>query len=185
VSRPHSGPSGGIHSTDYSACTSSALGWPHGEYPRSFSLVCLVPSRARCESRWALSGYLTKNSQKLSAHGSKCQWEILFLNFRMMSSTYSPVKHRWMYVCYESFANHTNSRIQPAIVRGNISTSEEHVKKTCEILCAVGLGRADLWSNPEFCQFRGGFDIVLTDPGQDLHSLVGVSIPSHSRMSLC
>lgn len=90
-----------------------------------------------------------------------------------------------MYVWYKSLTDHTNSGKQPAIVRGDISTREEHVKKTCEILCAVGLGRADLWFNPEFRQFREGFDIVLTDPGQDLHSLIGVSIPSRSGMSLC
>ena len=68
--------------------------------------------------------------------------------------------------------------MQPAIVRGDISTREEHIKKTCEILCAVGLGRADLWSNQEFRQFREGFDIVLTGPRQDLYSLVGVSVLS-------
>jgi len=43
-------------------------------------------------------------------------------------------------------------------------------------MCAVGLGRADLWSNPEFRQFREGFDIVLTNLDQDLHSLIGVFI---------
>ena len=42
-------------------------------------------------------------------------------------------------------------------------------------MCAVALGRADLWSNPEFRQFREGFDIVLTNPNQDLYSLIGVS----------
>jgi len=42
-------------------------------------------------------------------------------------------------------------------------------------MCAVALGRADLWFNPEFRQFREGFDIVLTNLDQDLHSLIGVS----------
>jgi len=42
-------------------------------------------------------------------------------------------------------------------------------------MCAVALGRADLRSNPEFLQFRQGFDIVLTGPDHDLHSLIGVS----------
>lgn len=43
-------------------------------------------------------------------------------------------------------------------------------------MCAVGLGRADLWSNPEFHQFREGFDVALTDVDQDLHSLIGVFV---------
>jgi len=42
-------------------------------------------------------------------------------------------------------------------------------------MCAVALGRADLWSNPEFRQFREGFDVVLTNLDHDLHSLIGVS----------
>lgn len=66
---------------------------------------------------------------------------------------------------------------QPAIIRGDISSREEHIAKTCQIMCAVGLGRADLWSNPEFRQFREGFDIVLTNINQDLHSLIGVCFP--------
>ena len=45
-------------------------------------------------------------------------------------------------------------------------------------MCAVALGRADLWSNPEFRQFREGFDVVLTTVNQDFHSLIGVPISS-------
>ena len=44
-------------------------------------------------------------------------------------------------------------------------------------MCAVALGRADLWSNPEFRQFREGFDVVLTNLDEDLHSLIGVFVP--------
>lgn len=72
------------------------------------------------------------------------------------------------------FLNSVNFQTQPAIIRGDISTKEEHILKTCQIMCAVALGRADLWSNPEFRQFREGFDIVLTNVNQDLHSLIGV-----------
>lgn len=52
-------------------------------------------------------------------------------------------------------------------------------------MCAVGLGRTDLWSNPEFRQFREGFDIVLTGVDQDLHSLIGVFISVNSLVWLC
>lgn len=77
---------------------------------------------------------------------------------------------------FEYSMNGVDFQPQPAIVRGDISTREEHIIKTCQIMCAVGLGRADLWSNPEFRQFREGFDIVLTNLDQDFHSLIGVFI---------
>ena len=51
-------------------------------------------------------------------------------------------------------------------------------------MCTVGLGQADLWSNPEFRQFREGFDVVLTDVSQDLHSLIRVFIFSQSLNQL-
>ena len=52
-------------------------------------------------------------------------------------------------------------------------------------MCAVGLGRADLRFNPEFLRFREEFDIVLTNPIQDLHSLIGVSTWFRSTPKVC
>ena len=97
VNQPRSDLPGGIHLDVCSACILSALSGPRGEFPRFSYSLCSFLSSATCIWHWSLWRNLTKTLQLRSALGLNYRWgKGLYLNFHATSSTYSPVKLKWM-----------------------------------------------------------------------------------------